>query len=100
MKKILEKCIINLETAKDAVSGDNMKAELAVKYLEEASEIIKEFDDIPREEKKQYFDELLKIQALGKLIQHALGKNKAMLQKKIIDNNKRNIAIKGYSSKM
>ena len=100
MKKQLENCISILQVAKGASCGNTPNPELALLKLEEANKIIAEFAKIDKEEKKQYLDDILEIQALSKIVNNGLAKYKKQLETKMSSNKSRAKAVKGYAAFM
>lgn len=98
MKEKLDSCINLLTKAKELVSLEtNPNIELALEMLEKSQDILNEFTLIEDSEKNQYKDQLIEIQALGQMINQKLAKEKDILQKKVLLNNKMNRAVKGYA---
>lgn len=97
MKDKLNTCINLLTKAKELVSVEDVNIELALEMLEKSQEILNEFAEVDDSEKKKYKEELIQIQALGKIINIKLAEEKNGLQQKVLMNNKMNRAVKGYS---
>ena len=97
MKQKLDTCINLLTKAKELVSIENPNVDLALEMLESSNTILVDFSALEDDQKAQYKEQLLQIQALGQIINAKLAQEKDALQKKVLHNAKMNQAVKGYS---
>jgi hypothetical protein len=97
MKQKLDTCINLLTKAKELVSIENPNVDLALEMLESSNTILVDFAALEDDQKAQYKEQLLQIQALGQIINAKLAQEKDALQKKVLHNAKMNQAVKGYS---
>lgn len=98
MKNKLNECIQFLSKSKELVCLDDPNVQMALVFLEQAQEIINEFDKLDVEQKKEFKEELLEIQSLAKIINFKLSQEKARLKTKALRGHKMANAVKGYGN--